>query len=1041
MRKLIETSLRRPVTVTILTLALIVFGIFALNSMGVENMPNVDLPFVVVGVGMEGASPAIMDNDVTDVLEEEINTIDGIKNINSSSYEGSSVIAVEFQLEKDVDVAASDVRAKVNLARSRLPSDINDPVVDKFSLDDMAIMTVAVRSTADEKITSTYVEKVVKQRLQAVKGVGNAQAVGLREREIRVWLDPLALQARNLTASDVKRALYEKHVELPAGRIESESQEYGIRLAGEYTSIEDLKNMAVARRDGALVRLQDVARVEDGFSDERTVALYNGEPTILIQVRKQRGANEVALAEGVREMVARLDATAPRGIHLEITNDSSTFIRNSMNGVRGDILLGIALTSLIMFLFLRTIRATFVSIVTIPVCLLGSLIVLKSLGITINNMTMLGLSLAVGMVVDSTTVVIENVHRHREMGKTSLRAAADGASEVAFAVLGGAATTMAVFLPVAFMKGLIGRFFYAFGITVATTIFISLTLSLTLTPFLCAKVLGRVTESRFSRILEAPFIALEKLYSKLLRKVVKHRFLTMAAAFCVFASGLWMASRLGSEFAPSEDRGRFNISFELPSDSSLNQTRDFLTEIGAMVREDPRVDYTYGTAGSGYGSEVYKGSLNVALIPKKEREPVDVIMDEFRKKLSVYRDVEIILGSWGGSDISLVLQGKSSEELAAIGDAMKEKLKDGKQGLTDITTDLRLDKPRINLAIDRNLADDLGVSMRDLSTEIRSYFGGTKAGSYKEGGYRYDIRLRAGASDRNTPEKVSEIAVRGADGKLVRLPGLVKPVMEMAPNVIKRHNRQKSMEIGANTVGISPGEGTIRMEKIFQEYAPADGTMTISPAGTTEKMRESFMSLVIAIGFAVILVYMVMAIQFESFLHPLTVMFSLPMMTAGTFGLLTLTGIRMSIMSLMGIILLVGIAVNNAIILVDFTNQRRAQGMDKVSAILEASPLRLRPILMTTCSTMVGMLPIALGLSEGGEIRQPMSVAVIGGLSTSTLLTLVVIPAVYLIIDDTSDIIKKFFSRVTATVRGRRMAASGRLPKSTKNTERGENAR
>ena len=1038
MRGLIETSLRRPVTVIIATLALIIFGLFSLNTMGVERMPNVDFPFVMVTTTMEGASPAVMDNDVTDVLEEQINTIDGIKNIDSSSYEGSSVIAIEFQLDKDVDVAASDVRAKVNLAKGSLPDEADDPVVDKFSFSDMAIMTIAVRSDSDEKTTSTYVDKVARQRLQTVKGVGNAQAVGLREREIRIWLNPAALQARNLTASDVKNAIHEKHVELPAGRIESESQEYGIRLAGEYTSIEALKDMAVARVDGALVRLRDVARVEDGFTDKRSVALFNGKPTILIQIRKQRGTNEVELAQEVRKMVEKLQATAPKGVTLEVVQDSSVFIQRSMNGVKGDIMMGILMTSVIMFLFLRTIRATFVAVVTIPVCLLGSMVVLKSLGITINNMTMLGLSLAVGMVVDSTTVVMENVHRHREMGKTGLRSAADGSSEVGFSVLAGAATTMAVFLPVAFMSGIIGRFFYTFGITVAMTILISLVLSLTLTPFLCSRILGRQKESRLSRIMEAPLIGLERLYAGLLKAAVRHKIITIAVGIVVFVSGIWMSSKLGSEFFPNEDRGKFKIDFELPADASLQQTEAFLMEAGKLVRQDPRVAYTYGTAGSGQGGEVYKGTLNVELVARDQRPPVSAIMGEYRKKFSVYRDVDITMGNWGGSDISLVLQGSSSEELAQIGESMKADLLKESKGLVDITTDLRMNKPRINLAIDRNLADDLGISIRDLSTEIKSYFGGTNAGSYKDGGYRYDIRLRADAGDRNTPDKVSDIAIRGGNGSLVKLPGLITPQMELAPNVIKRHNRQRSLEIGANTSGISPGEGIVQMEEVFKKYAPADGSVTMSPAGDTESMKESFESLVTALAFAIMLVYMVMAVQFESFLHPLTVMFSLPLMTAGAFGLLLLANVRLSVMSFMGIILLVGIVVNNAILLVDFTNQRREQGLDKVSAILEAAPLRMRPILMTTFSTMVGMLPIALGLSEGGEIRQPMSVAVIGGLITSTLLTLVVIPVIYLIIDDTSDWTKRIFSKMSAIIRGRRMAAAGNLPKRSTNLERSE---
>ena len=1040
MRGLIETALKRPVTVIIATLALIIFGVFSLNTMGVERMPNVDFPYVVITTTMEGASPAVMDNDVTDVLEEQINTIDGIKNINSSSYEGSSVIAVEFELDKDVDVAAADVRAKVNLAKGSLPDEADDPVVDKFSFSDMAIMTIAVISDADESTTSTYVDKVARQRLQTVKGVGNAQAVGLREREIRIWLNPSALQARNLTASDVKNAINEKHVELPAGRIESDSQEYGIRLAGEYTSVEALRDMAVARVDGALVRLRDVARVEDGFTDRRTVALYNGKPTILIQIRKQRGTNEVELAQGVRRMVDRLQATAPKGITLDVVYDSSVFIQRSMSGVKGDILIGIMMTSVIMFLFLRTVRATFVAVITIPVCLLGSMVVLKSLGITINNMTMLGLSLAVGMVVDSTTVVMENVHRHREMGKTGMRSAADGTSEVGFSVLAGAATTMAVFLPVAFMSGIIGRFFYTFGITVAMTILISLVLSLTLTPFLCSRILGRQKDTRLSRIMEAPLIGLEKLYSGLLKRVVRHRVITILVAIGVFASGIWMSGKLGSEFFPNEDRGSFKIDFELPADASLQQTEAFLLAAGDLVGQDPRVSYTYGTAGSGQGGEVYKGTLNVELVPRKERPPFFVVMGEYRQKFSVFRDVDVIMGNWGGSDISLMLQGSSSEELAKIGEAMKEDLLERSTGLVDITTDLRMNKPRINLEIDRNLADDLGISIRDLSTEIKTYFGGTKSGSYKEGGYRYDIRLRADEGDRNTPEKVSAIAIRGGDGSLIKLPGLINPMIEMAPNVIKRYNRQRSLEIGANTSGISPGEGIVQMEEVFKKYAPADGSVTMSPAGDTESMKESFASLTTALAFAILLVYMVMAVQFESFLHPLTVMFSLPLMTAGAFGLLLLAGVRLSVMSFMGIILLVGIVVNNAILLVDFTNQRREQGLDKVSAILEAAPLRMRPILMTTLSTMVGMLPIALGLSEGGEIRQPMSVAVIGGLITSTLLTLVVIPVIYLVIDDISDKTKRMFSKISAVVRGRRMAASGSLPKRSIALERSEQA-
>ncbi len=1023
--KIVEVSMRRPVTVIICTIGLIAFGLYALTQIGIERMPNVEVPVVMVRTEYDGASPAIVDNDVTDVLEARINTIEGIKNISSSSYEGRSFITVEFVLERDIDNAAADVRGKASMVQSNLPDDAESPQIDKYNIDDRPVMFLAVENNGNisKKDLSRYVDKIALERLQTVQGVGGAETSGFQERQIRVWVDPAKLESRDLTALEVKTAIQSKHVELPAGRIETGEQEYGIRLDGEYSSVEELENLPVKNVNGAVVRLGDIARVEDGFEDARNLAILNGKDTILIMIRKQRGANEVALSEGVRKRLEELNQTGPEGVVIRVVQDNSVYILNSMHGVRDDIIAGILLTAVIMFLFLRTFRATLVTVITIPVCLLGSLIVLWGMGLTMNNMSTMGLSLAVGMVVDATTVVIENVQRHREMGKTSLRAALDGTNEVGASVIAGAATTLAVFLPVALMSGMIGRFFSSFGTTVTVTIAISLVLSVTLTPFLCANLLGRMSRknARWQDWLEKPLIWLEAGYRRALKSAVAHRFITLGIAITMFILGVFIAGKLGSEFYPNEDQGRFNINVEMAADSSIENTLAFLRELSEIVQQDPRVSYTYANIGGGAAASVYKGTLRVHLVDRKYRPSSSVMMREWREKLSVYKDVDIKLGNWGGSDLTLVIQGPTTEELARLGDEIKADLQRENRGLTDIVTDLQMNKPRINLKLNRALADDLGVNIKTLSSELEAWFSGTDAGTFSDEGYRYDIRIRADEPGRNTPDKVLNTLIRTSGDRLLHADGIVTPVMDLAPNVIKRYNRQRSIQIEANTDGISPGDGIRIMEEVFYRHVPKNGLFTMVPAGDSENMRESFGYIITGIIFAIVLVYMVMAIQFESFLHPLTVMFSLPLMTSGAFGFLYLMKLRLSVMSLMGIILLIGIVVNNAIMLVDFANQERAKGLDKVTAILNAGPLRLRAILMTTVSTMIGTLPIALGISLGGEVRQPMSAAVIGGLFTSTLLTLFVIPVVYLLMDDFADLMKAKVRRLRAVMRGRQI--------------------
>ena len=1011
---LIDASLRRPVTVILCTVALVLFGLLSLQTMGMQRLPDVDFPLVAVFTTMDGANATVIDHDVTDVIEEQLTGISGVENMNSYSFEGQGITMIEFGLGRDVDAAAADVRDKVNLARSDLPDEAEAPIVYKFSMADDAVVVVAVLGDAPLVEKVTFVDKIAKGRLQSVDGVGNVGTPGLRKREIRIWLDPTKLEARNLTVSDISAAIRNKHVELPAGSVRTGTHKYELRMGGEYASVGELQTLPVAVRPGGIVRLGDVSRVEDGFEERTGAATYNGEDVIFLSIGKRRGANEVSVANGVLENLESLRNEAPAGVRLEVISNKADFVRRSMKGVLDDTWMAVALTALIMLFFLQTFRATFVTVVTIPACLLGSFLLMRSMGININNLSMMGISLSVGMVVDATSVVLENVHRHMEDGAPALEATAFGAKEVAFSVLGGGLTTIAVFAPVAFMGGIVGRFFYSFGVTIVCTIGLSIVLSLTLTPFLCSRMLRRDSPGRIARFVESFLTALEGGYRLLLAQAVRFRWVTLVVAFGLFAFGLFFASKLGSSLYPKEDQGEVTINYELPEGTSLEASEGFLARIGSEVRAHEEVKYVYGSIGSDMGQAANKGSLNVSLIPRSRRRSQKQIEADLRKELSHFHDARFSFVTNGEKDITMALLGGDTKELVRLSAPIIAELRRQK-GLIDVDTDVRIEKPQLDIRLNRARTDDIDLNVRDLSQEIRTYFGGAKAGVFKEGGFRYDIRLMAEGALRRDVADVERIAVRNGAGELVRVPGLISVEKTFAPSVIRRYDRRASLEISANVLDISVGEGMALIESVAEKHLPKDGAITLRPSGESKNMGKDFERLLQALVIAIALVYLVMAIQFESFLHPFTVMFSLPLLTPGAFGLLLLSGQELNIMSYIGIILLVGIVVNNGIILVDFIIQERARGIEKTVAVIKAGPLRLRAILITALSTMIGSLPVALGISEGAELRQPMAIAVVGGLFTSTMLTLFVIPVVYLILDDAKDAMARAYGWIRGT--------------------------
>ena len=1021
-----DVSIRRPVTTLTIMAAILIFGWIAFKSMGVDLFPEVDFPIVTVTTTLTGASPEIMDQDVTDVLEEQIKTIGGIRNLMSQSFEGRSQIAVEFELEKDVDVAAQEVRAKVNLAEKDLPDDIDKPIVDKFDIAAKAIMWIAVYGNVDYGKLSYYADKVLKEQLQSINGVGNIQTAGLREREIRVWLDPEKLEARGLTAQDVVRAIKLKHVELPGGRVETGLKEYSIKVKGEYTSAEALNDLVVAKRKGSVITLKDIGQVDDGFEDLRSIAHYNGIPTIGLGVRKQSGTNTTAVADAVNKKLEGLKKYTPGGISVAVALDTSKFIKDSMHGVQIDIILGIILTALIMYLFLRNIRITFISIVAIPVSLIGGFVLMNAFGFTINNMTMLAMSLSVGMVIDDAIVVLENIFRHVEDDMERVQAARTGTDEVGLAVLAATSSVAAVFIPVAFMKGLIGRFFFQFGLTVALTIIISALVSLTLTPLMCSRMLHHQTShKRIYVILENAFQAVERAYKKTLEWAVAHRWTVVTIAVGTFVLSILFVPFIGTEFTTQADEGRFMVNYELPTGTSIEQTSLRLNEMEKILLAQPELDHAFTAIGVGSGKEINKGIMIVELVPKHERKTTQQdVMRRLRKSFQAYKDMIVSIehiskvgGAKRHADVQFAIQGPTVNDISRVGNQVVADLR-AREEFIDVDTDLRITKPDVKVRINRGLANDLGVNVRSISNEIYTLFGGVEAGKFKEGGYSYDIRVKALPEYRMTPSDLELVSVRGRDGRLIKTPNLITYEVSRGPNVINRFDRMRSVTLYANVEGIPAGEGLTEVEKTVAKYLPQDGNWSTALVGKTKIFRESFYYLTHALLIAILVIYMVLCIQFESFVHPFTMMIALPLCMIGVFGALLITGKTLNIFSFIGIIMLMGIVTKNGILLVDFANQQRRKGMNKVEAMLTAGPIRLRPILMTASAVVIGVVPVALALSEGGETRAPMAVAVIGGMVSSTFLTLLVVPIVYLMLDDAQEWIVTRINKLRRKLRG-----------------------
>jgi hydrophobe/amphiphile efflux-1 (HAE1) family protein len=856
-------------------------------------------------------------------------------------------------------------------------------------------------------VLSDYARYRIKEKLQTVEGVGEVMVGGALERNVRIWVDAEKLDAKGLTVTDVIAALRREHVELPAGRIETEGREVNVRVMGEALDLETLRALVVREVDGSTVYLSDVALVEDGFEDVRRMARVDGNPAQGLGVKKQRGANAVAVANGVHKMLEELRKDLPEGMLLGINFDSTRFIEESVHEIEFELLLACLLTALVCWMFLGSLSSTLNVVLAIPMSLLGTVAVIYFLGFTLNTFTLLGLALAVGIVVDDAIMVLENIYRHSEMGKDRVRAAREGTKEITFAALAATLAVVAIFIPVIFMKGVIGKFFLQFGVTLCVAVLLSYLEAITLAPARCAQLLktSREHRSRVGQAVDRGFEKLEGIYGRVLARALKRPGWVLLGAVAVLAVSVFAFRALPSEFVPSQDQSRLMVRLQTAVGSTLQETDGYFKRAEAFIGSRPEVQRVFGVVGGFGGGGVNTGIIFVTLKPPDERMSQSEFQQVLRKELNSYPGLRAVVQDLSqsgftaqrGFPVEFSVRGADWERLVQASTQMREKLQSSGK-VVDVDTDYQLGMPELRITPDRARAADLGVSIESVGSTLNALVGGLRVGKYSSGGRRIDVRLRLLADQRARPEDLSRLKVRTGGGELVPLSSLVTQEERPALQAITRRDRERAISIFANVApGANQEEALAFVEQASKELP---GGSRVVLGGASVAFRESMGSLVFALGMGILVAYMVLASQFNSFLrNPLTVLSILPLSVAGAAFAMYVTGTTLNIFSMIGLLLLMGIVKKNSIILMDYALQQREQGLSAMEAMLRAGPVRLRPILMTSIATMMAAVPAALALGAGSETRQPMAIAVLGGLSVSTVLSLLVVPAFYIMIE------------------------------------------
>jgi multidrug efflux pump len=1004
---LTEACVNKPVLAWMLMAATIVFGVVAGSRIGISQFPDVDFPTINVSASWEGAAPEVMENEVVEPLEETLIQIEGIRTITSSSRQGSANITVEIELSRDVDLALQDVQAKVSQAVRMLPRDMDPPTASKSNPEDQPIMMVRLGGPYPQRVLSDYVRYGLKEKLQTIPGIGEISLMGTLERNVRIWLDAARLDEKSLTVTDVIGALQREHVELPAGRLETPGREINVRVLGEALDLDTLRKIVVREVGGSPIYLSDVGTVEDGFEDVRRIARVDGGPAQGIGIKKQRGANAVAVAQQVRATLDAYMKTLPSDMTVGITNDSTEFIRNSVNEIQFELLLSVVLTAFVCWLFLGSLSSTLNVILAIPMSLLGTVAIIYFLGFTFNTFTLLALALAVGIVVDDAIMVMENIFRHREGGKALVPAALEGTKEIAFAALAATLAVVAIFIPVVFMKGIIGRYFLQFGITLCLCVLLSYIEAVTLAPARCSQFLRTTREGRnkIGLAVDREFRRLESLYARVLHGGLRKPGLILALAAVLFAVSIAVFTLLPSEFVPSQDQSRIMVRMMTAVGSDITETDALLIRAEDIVRRHAEVSQIFSFVGGMGGGGVNSGMLYVTLVPPRERKLTQAGLSTIiRRELNAIPGIRAVIQDTSqqgftaqrGFPVEFSVRGSDWNQLVPLSQKVMSDLT-ASGVVVDMDSDYRVGMPELRVSPDRAVCADVGVSVDEVATTINALVGGIRVGKYSTGGRRLDMRLKLMAGQRSRPEDISRLRVRARNGELVPLSSLVVFEEKAALQAITRRDRERAISIYAN---VAPGHSqaeALRVVEGLGKTLPVGYRVVLG--GSSVAFRDSMSSLLFAMFLGIAIAYMILASQFNSFKDPVTIITILPLSIAGAAFALLITRQSLNIFSMIGLLLLMGIVKKNSIILVDYANAFRNKGFGAKEAMEKAGPIRLRPILMTATATMMAAIPPALGIGSGSEIRMPMAIAVIGGLVLSTALSLIVVPAFYVLAD------------------------------------------
>ena len=1028
-------SVKYPVFTIMMMFCLMVLGLASWQRMGVEEFPDVDFPFVVIYTNYPGASPESVESEITKKMEDQINTISGLKQVISQSSEGLSTIIAEFNLDVPSSVAAQDIRDKIAPVSSQFRDEIDDPIVERYDPTASAVMSIVFESkNMDLRDLSSYLEQRIVPQLRTVSGVGTVNLLGDAQRQIRIQVDPQKLQSFGLGIDQVLNTLKAENIEVPGGTLKQPTSELVVEIKSRVIHPQAFGDLVVANKNGAPIFLRQVARIEDSQAEMESSAFLNGKTAVAIDILRSSDSNVIEVTDNTRKTLEEIKTQLPKGTTAEIVVDSSKGIRGSIKDVARTIIEGAVLAILIVLLFLGSFRSTAITGMTLPIALLGTLTFIWAFGFTINMMTLLALSLSIGLLIDDAIVVRENIVRHADMGKDHVTAALDGTKEIGLAVLATTLTIVAVFLPVAFMGGIIGRFFYQFGVTVSTAVLISMFVSFTLDPMLSAhwaekknpdKKPGAV--KRFLNWISDKLDNLSHHYEKLLQLALRFRLITVLIAIASLFGALGLSKLIGTEFVPVPDKSEIRIKFETPVDATLAYSQAKLKQVDSIIRQHPEVRATYGAINSVSDRGKNHISIRVAVTPRTERQQsLTDLNNEFRSRLQSVAGITVTsvasadeTVSGGQKPVMISIKGPDLNELQKISDRFMAQVSQVK-GIVDLESSLKEPKPTLGVHISRVLASDLGLSVNQIANVVRPLIAGDNITTWKdEKGETYDVNLRLNEDRRRLPSDVQNMYITSQKTDAVGLPILV-PLASVASfeetlgaSQINRRDLAREVLVEANTAGRPAGDIGADIKKIEDSFDLPPGYY-FATQGANKDMAESAGYAMTAITLSIVFIYIVLGSQFNSFIHPAAIMASLPLSLIGVFLALFLFNSTLNLFSIIGIIMLMGLVTKNAILLIDFIKKSMDKGNSRYDSIIAAGKTRLRPILMTTSAMVMGMVPLALGLGEGGEQSAPMAHAVIGGVITSTLLTLVVVPVIFTYLDDLKNFmmrqVKKFTS-------------------------------